>query len=68
MNRFGCWLSPRGTLRCGNRNVYFIKEEDDGTLVSGTIISDSSLQIINFAEDINVSKGVGSTVVPRKAK
>ncbi|CAM9165509.1 unnamed protein product [Scytosiphon promiscuus] len=34
-----------------NKNVYFIKEEDDGTLTSGSIISDGSLQIIGFAED-----------------
>ncbi|CAM9268154.1 unnamed protein product, partial [Hapterophycus canaliculatus] len=36
-----------------NKNVYFIKEEEDGTLTSGTIISDGSLQVISFAEDVN---------------
>lgn len=51
-------------MRCGNRNVYFIKEEEDGTLGSGSIISDGSLEIINFAEDNNVSHGEGLHVYP----
>lgn len=36
------------------RNVYFIKKNDDGVWVSGTIISDGSAFIISMAEDSNV--------------
>lgn len=36
-----------------SRNIYYIKEED-GELVTGTIVSDGSVAIISFAEDINV--------------
>eukprot|EP00904_Undaria_pinnatifida_P003870 jgi/Undpi1/13484/HiC_scaffold_8.g03143.m1 len=34
------------------KNIYYIKEED-GELVTGTIVSDGSVAIISFAEDIN---------------
>ncbi|CBJ28225.1 glucose sorbosone dehydrogenase [Ectocarpus siliculosus] len=34
------------------RNIYFLKEEEDGWAV-GTIVSDASVQIISFAEDVN---------------
>lgn len=35
------------------RNIYYLVEED-GEWALGTIISDASVQIISFAEDINV--------------
>lgn len=35
------------------RNIYFLREEEDGWAV-GTIISDASVQIVSFAEDVNV--------------
>ncbi|CAM9245846.1 unnamed protein product [Sphacelaria rigidula] len=35
------------------RNVYYIKEQSDGTWVPGTIISDGSVQVVSFSEDIN---------------
>ncbi|CAN0058502.1 unnamed protein product [Scytosiphon promiscuus] len=34
-----------------NKNVYFIKEEDDGEWSVGTIISDASVPIVSFSED-----------------
>lgn len=39
-----------------SRNVYYIKEQSDGTWVPGTIISDGSVQVVSFSEDINVSR------------
>lgn len=36
-----------------NNNVYYMME-DGGTMTVGTIISDGSVNIIGFAEDINV--------------
>ncbi|CBJ28221.1 conserved unknown protein [Ectocarpus siliculosus] len=33
-------------------NIYFLREEEDGWAV-GTIISDASVQIVSFAEDVN---------------
>lgn len=39
------------------RGVFFVKEED-GEMVFGTIISDSSLNIIGFAEDNNVRQRI----------
>ena len=43
------------------RSVYFIKQNDHGVWVSGTIISDSSVYVISMAEDDNVR--VFATVV-----
>ncbi|CAN0318172.1 unnamed protein product, partial [Ectocarpus sp. 12 AP-2014] len=34
------------------RNIYFLRKEEDGWAV-GTIISDASVQIVSFAEDVN---------------
>lgn len=36
------------------RNVYFLKKED-GQYKVGTIISDKSVKVVGFSEDINVS-------------
>lgn len=37
-----------------DRNIYYILQEDDGTWKTGTIISDRSVRIYSFSEDINV--------------
>ena len=37
------------------RNVYFIRKEDDGTWTRGSIISDRSVAIISFTENVYVS-------------
>ena len=37
------------------RNVYYIKFED-GEYKVGTIISDKSVRVVSFSEDIHVSK------------
>ena len=42
------------------RNVYFIKENEDGVYVSGTIISDGTAWIVSMAEDENVSTAAGA--------
>lgn len=44
------------------RNIYYIVEEDDGWKI-GTIISDASVQIISFAEDINVRSGYTHSMI-----
>ena len=36
-----------------SRNIYYLNEVD-GQLVMGTIISDASVAIISFSEDVNV--------------
>ncbi|CAM9766583.1 unnamed protein product [Scytosiphon promiscuus] len=34
-----------------NRNIYFIKKNDEGEWVSGTIVSNKSAQVVTFVED-----------------
>lgn len=41
-------------MRVSCRNVYYIKE-DGGEWKLGTIVSDKSVRVVGFAEDIDVS-------------
>ena len=51
------------------RNIFYILQKDDGTWESGTIISDSSVAVYSFSEDMDVSEeGLsGSRVTLRRA-
>lgn len=42
------------SLSAERRNVYYLQDGDDGISV-GTIISDGSVKVIGFVQDINVS-------------
>lgn len=44
-------IAEMSTRPCVARNVYFIKQNDNGVWVSGTIISDSSVYVVSLAED-----------------
>lgn len=51
------YLHPWSLCILRDRNIYYIIQEDDGSWTSGTIISDSSVAVYSFSEDVDVSDG-----------
>lgn len=45
-------------LGCYGSNVYYIKEQTDGTWTPGTIISNGTMQVISFTETVKVRRAV----------
>ena len=48
-------IAEMSTRPCVARNVYFIKQNDNGVWVGGTIISEAPVHVVSMAEDENVS-------------
>ncbi len=54
---YRCFAPPRRVCCCrvyARRFIYYIKKNDDGEYVGGTIISEANDIFISFEEDINV--------------
>lgn len=56
-DRVFTYPQPCRLPRYPGRNIYYIKKQSDGTWSHSTVISDGSVQVVSFAEDINVSDG-----------
>lgn len=53
----GLSIRRRCFLRMYSRGVYYIKKDENEVWKSGTIISDRSIRVVAFAEDLDVRRG-----------